>query len=115
MPDRIKPETVKIGPIGHQASLTIWKHVKQGDECEPFAGDNSIQVDGDFSAAVLTIEGSLNGRNFYPLFDNHGGLASWKAPGIKVLNGDIAMVCPRIEGGDETTDLTVTIYSGPAL
>jgi hypothetical protein len=68
----------------------------------------SVQVMGSFGEGQLAIEGTNDGVNWSSLRDPTGITLAIRSPGIRGILESAMQIRPRVIGGDETTNLTVT-------
>lgn len=72
--------------------------------------DMTVAVTGTFGAAgSVTLQGSLDGTNYFALTDPQGNAITKTAAGIEAVIEAPRYVRPLVTGGDGTTSLTVTI------
>jgi len=71
--------------------------------------DRSVQVSGTFGVGgTVSIEGSNDGVNFFPLTDPQGNPISITVAGGEQIEELVGYMRPVLTGGDATTSLTVT-------
>ncbi|MFH2074172.1 MAG: hypothetical protein ABIJ57_02320 [Pseudomonadota bacterium] len=95
-----------------------WAGLRKDTACEilvfPRLVDPSIQVKGVFNTASVIIEGSndydQDGRVFFPLTSQMGDLIFTTPGGASILE-NVFQIRPRVSGGDDETNLTVTILA----
>lgn len=71
--------------------------------------DRSAQVAGTFGGASVGIQGSLDGTNWASLTDPQGNALTFSGAKIETVVEMTRYLRPVVTGGDETTDLTVTV------
>lgn len=72
--------------------------------------DRCVQVTGTFGAAgSVTVEGSNNGVNWFPLSRMAGGPATFTAAGGAQILDNPLFMRPNVTAGDGTTNLTVSL------
>lgn len=90
-----------------------WGPMAAGDTAQPLKYqqwvDRSLQVEGTFGGATVTLGGSNSGNAYPSLTDSLGNTISMTVAGIKQVNEVTAYIKPVIAGGDGTTSLTFTI------
>ena len=89
--------------------------MKSKESGQPFPStklvDKSVQVTGTFGGGNLYWEGSNDGKNFYLLNDLQGNPLDFKTSKIEGIS-EICTACrPRVIGGDDTTNLIVTLVA----
>ena len=73
--------------------------------------DRSVQIDGTFGGASVEIQGSNDGTNWYVLTDPQGNLITKTSASLEQISEITRFVRPLIDGGDGTTDITVTLFA----
>ena len=75
--------------------------------------DRSIQVNGTFGVGgSCSIEGSMDGTNYYTLTDPQGNALTFTAAKIEAVSELVLYIRPRVTAGDGTTSLTVSLIAG---
>ena len=97
-----------------------WRAVRAGDSCLPAKGVNvgliaplgrrTVQISGPFEGAAVEIRGGLVAGDEYPLLrDRHGMPLVFDMEAVRGIADDVALVLPRVVGGNENTELTITL------
>ena len=98
--------------IGSSCVRVEWAGIAAGDTAEPvqWAGDadRSVQVEGTFDGATITIEGSIDEVNFRTLSDPTGTGLTFTSGRIEAITEAVVMIRPSISGGT-TVDVTVSL------
>jgi hypothetical protein len=103
-----------VAPInGDEAAMQVtWSAMKAGDTARPLAysqwADRSVQAEGTFGAATVTLQGSNSGNTYVALSDPLGNTLSLTSAGIKQVMEVTGYVKPVLTGGDGTTSITIT-------
>lgn len=96
----------------------IWSGLAAGDDGQPLpfpgAADRSVQVEGTFGGATVTIEGALDpAASFRTLTD--AGHVSLSFTSVPTTLKDVLQACtnirPKVTGGDGTTNITVYLLA----
>lgn len=94
-------------------AVTTWPGLLQNDDGEPVRlavySDRSVQVDGTFGGATVTIAGSNDGANYFALSDTGGNPLTLTANALRQIVELPVFVKPRVFGGDGTTSVKVTL------
>ena len=107
--------------ITHHGSgcfLVRWPGMLNGDDGEPVklagASDRSVQVEGVFSGASVTVQGSLDSANFETLTDPQGNGLVFTAAKIEAITEATVLARPVVAGGDGSTavDVAMLLRSG---
>lgn len=108
----ITPTKVFPNLTAGEVALVAWS-MAQGDTAVPFAlavyADRTIQVDGVFGGASVSIRGSNDDVNYYTLTDPQGNALSFSAGGLETIMELPYYVKPVIFGGDGTTALIINL------
>lgn len=95
------------------AFVANWAALGANDDGAPVMGaqytDKNVQVTGDFGGASLVFEGSNNGTDYAALTDPQGNNLSFSAPKIEMVSEATLYIRPRVNGGDGSTDLSVSV------
>lgn len=97
------------------AFVTTWANLINGEagdhiEVTPYT-DKSVQVVGTFGVGgSVTIEGSNDGANWAVLTGPQGNDLRLTTAKIEFVSEATWFLRPRIDAGDGTTDLTVSIF-----
>lgn len=75
----------------------------------PFYSDRSVQVEGDFDTATITIEGSNDGTNYHPLTDPQGNALAFTSAGIEAISELTRYIRPSSGAGTGSVDVTISI------
>jgi hypothetical protein len=92
-----------------------WAGLKYGDDGKPtripsFA-ERSLQVFGTFGGASVVGEGSNDGAHWQTLTDQHGSELVFGTPQLRDVAEAVLYFRPRVQGGDETTELTAILLA----
>lgn len=113
---QVEPQENVVNPSGVKGSALVvsWR-LKNGDVGLPAQNDTStadstsMQVSGDFGGASVQAEGTNDGANWVALHDGRGiTIAASKSSMVSVLESPMQII-PVVTGGDDTTDLVVTM------
>ena len=101
--------------INSDMAVKIWT-LKSGEVGEAFLLDKqyaeSVMVKGTFGYADFIFEGTNDidpDAEYCILTDNHGQMLIFGSPGLRSVSEECVSVRPRVEGGDNTTEITVTL------
>lgn len=108
----ISPQTRKVND---DAVSVQWKNIAAGDTCVEYVGfsdysDRSVQIEGSFGGATISIEGSNDGANYQVLNDPFGTLLTASSPKLRQVLEYVWKMRPAISGG-AGVDVTVTIIA----
>jgi hypothetical protein len=95
-----------------KAEVITWPNMSQstvGQPFEDFFGDRSIQVEGTFGGASITITGSNDGINYRTLTDPLGSPLVISAPDIVQILETVRYTRPEV-GGGVGTNLTISMF-----
>lgn len=99
--------------IGSSCVRVQWPGLAAGDTAEPvhLAGDadRSVQVEGTFDGATITIEGSIDETNFRTLSDPTGTGLTFTAARIEAITEACVQIRPTVTAGGAGVDLTVSV------
>jgi len=75
------------------------------DEINPSASDKTLQMDGTFNGATFTLEGSLDGVNFFTLVDQNNDVVSLTGGGIRLIGPNCLFyrIAQTVAGGGSTS------------
>ena len=74
------------------------------------SGDRSVQVTGEFSGATVTIQGTLDGVNWFPLKGPDTGTdLTFTSAGLRAVLENVVFIRPLVTDGDGSTSLTVIL------
>lgn len=96
-------------------AIVQWTPLVVSDTCTPYMGatrpDKSVQVSGTFGGASVSIKGSNEADVGNPstLTDNLGAALTFTTAGLRAIMENVRFLIPVITGGDETTNLTITL------
>lgn len=106
---------IKHEQFGSTSVRLSWTGLRAGDECEeslyPTFSDRSVQVHGDFSGATVRLDGSNDGEHFFPLTNLRGNTLSMSSGGIEQIEDCSYALRPVVVGGDEFTNITITVFA----
>ena len=95
------------------AFLSTWSGLSKDDVGQPAdvagAVERSVQVDGEFNASLVYIEGSNDGVAYHTLTTIDGLSADLTRPGLRGIREITRFLRPRVQGGHPETKLTVTL------
>ena len=97
--------------------LYTWTGLLNGDDGaggpHVGSGDRTVQVFGTLGVGgTIIFEGSLDGgTNWFPLRDPSSTAISFTAAGGRAILENVALVRPRVTGGDGTTSLTAILMT----
>jgi hypothetical protein len=101
--------------INSEMAIKVWT-LKTGEVGESFLLDKqyaeSVMVKGTFGKADVIFEGTNDigqDTDYCMLTDNHGQLLMFGSSGLRSISEECVSVRPRVEGGDNTTEVTVTL------
>lgn len=93
-------------PVGKKF---VWDNLNgTGDYIESLFDRISIQVEGEFGGASVSIEGSNDGKHWYVLVDSQDNHMSFMYPALADVGQMSQFLRPLASGGDETAVITVT-------
>lgn len=103
-----------IGILNQRTFLIAWKELGDGDageECYVYASEyRSVQFAGTFgSEGSVVLEGSNDCVNWFTLSDPQGNPISKMAPGIEAVTELTVFVRPRVQAGDESTNISAVL------
>lgn len=102
-----------IKQTGSGCFIVTWANLLNGDEGEPVklagASDRSVQVEGVFSGASVTLQGSLDEENYQALTDPQGNGLLFTSSKIEAVTEATVRARPIVTGGDGATAVTVTM------
>lgn len=94
-------------------AVTSWAGLLAGDDGAAVRlavfSDRSIQVEGEFGGAVVTIGGSNDGVHYHQLSDTAGEPLTFSQGGLKQIVELPVFLKPWVTGGDGSTNTTVTL------
>ena len=103
----------------NNAIVGQWSGIVNGDTLNPLAlpnyRDKSVSVEGTMGPATLTIQGSLDGTNWYTLNDPQGTVLTFVTATKRieaVEQGAIAYIRGVLSGADGTTNIQVNVTAG---
>lgn len=113
-----KPVTVSYAPNGAaNGALVSWSALTFSgtDDGAPYEGvdfsDRTVQFDGTFgTGGSITLEGSNDGTNWFPLTDPQGNAITKTAAGLEVIEENPRYVRPRVTAGDGSTSLNCKLW-----
>ena len=73
------------------------------------ASDRSVQVQGTFGAATVTIQGSNDGTNYQTLTDPQGNALTWTTANRLEQISELTRYVRAITAGGTGTDINVTM------
>lgn len=83
-----------------------------GDSVEmPGAADRSVQIVGTFSTATVTVQGSNDGTNWFPLTDPQGNNIAKTADALEQIMETVRYIRPVATSADGSTDVVVVLFS----
>jgi hypothetical protein len=101
-----------ITTLHSKAELITWTNMPQstnGQSFEDFFGDRTIQVDGTFAGASVTITGSNDGVNYQTLTDPLGNPLVISSPDIVQVLETVRYTRPEVSAGPGA-NLTVSMF-----
>ena len=105
--------TELLNPGEAQAWKVVWANMLAADTAEAVKllgfNDRSVQVEGTFGSATITMNGSLDGTNFRGLRDPSSTALTFTTAGLKAVLEAATSIKPATSGGDGTSSLTVTM------
>ena len=93
----------------------VWPNLANGDTGDPVTlpkyADRTVQIVGNTwgVSGSVTLEGSLDGTNWFPLTDLLGTDITYTANKLETITELVQYVRPNVTNGDGTTDITVTL------
>lgn len=96
------------------ACIYTWAGLDSDDsgaaiECMDYA-DRTVQITGTFGAAgSITMQGSNDGTNWFPLTDPQGNAITKTAAALELIMEAPLYLRPLVTAGDGTTNLTVKL------
>lgn len=94
-------------------AVTRWSGLLAGDDGTPVRlavySDRSIQVEGAFGGASVSIGGSNDGVTYHRLTDTSGEPLVFSSGGLKQIVELPVFLKPWLIGGDGTTNINVTL------
>lgn len=110
----VNPTIKDVSPEGDGSCMLVqWAAVANTNTCSPVSlpkhNDRSIQVEGTFGGATVTLGGSNDGTNYESLSSPANTAISLTATGIKAVLENALFHAPLISGGGGTQALTITM------
>lgn len=108
----ITPTITNPEDTNGRCRIISWTGIAEGDTCaaarlSQFA-DRTVQIEGTFGGATITIEGSLDTVNFHVLTDPQGNAISAGSAKLEAISELTYDVKPVITDGSGS-DITVTL------
>lgn len=97
--------------ISARSRLATWLALANGDTGQPFSspdygGDATVTFEGTFGAGgSITLQGSNDNVNWYPLTDPQGNAITKTAAAIETIEEAPLFMRPNVTAGDGTTAL----------
>lgn len=103
-----------IKQVGDDGYVTVtWETLESGDDGAPVRlgrlADKTVQVTGAFDGETVTMQGSMDGTNWFPLTDGSGTVVEFAAAGGSLIAENPLWVRPLCDGVGTTVDLDVVI------
>lgn len=101
----INPSFLLVIAPAEDVPVLTWEGAATGDDLIPYgiseqAGiAGSVQIDGTFGGATVTLEASNDGVTFFPLSDLQGNAISATAAAFFDFTTAAALIRPAISGG----------------
>lgn len=100
--------------------LVVWSGLLNGDYGSPFSGydwaDASVAFTGTFgTGGSITLQGSNDGVNWFPLTDPQGNAITKTAAALEQISERTRFIRPIVTAGDGTTNLAATLWSGRSI
>ena len=105
------PYTIPVSPhnTGQKYMIVKWSNLAAGDTGTPFElanfADRAVQITGTFGSC--TIEGTIDGTNYFTLRDVLGNSLTFTVTGGKQIMEIVRAIRPNVTGVG--ADLTVTM------
>lgn len=102
--------------IGTMVRLFVWTGIPNGNtgqaiEIVDFA-DLTVTLEGTFSTGgSVTLEGSNNGTNYYPLTDPQGNAITKTTAGVETVTETPRFIRPSVTAGDGSTAIDVRLLA----
>lgn len=105
-----------VANINDDAVRVQWPNIASGDTCIEYEGfsdysDRSVQMEGTFGGATISIVGTNDGDNYQTLTDPSATAITGNTAKLRQILEYVWKVKPAISGGDGTTSITVTIVA----
>ncbi len=108
----IAPDTTYPSSTSQDVALTTWA-LAVADTALPVKlgvySDRTVQVEGTFGGASVSLQGSNDGVNYHTLTDPQGNALTFSAPGLETVMELPFFIKPTLSGGDGTTSVVVTM------
>ena len=94
-----------------------WSGILNGDTAEalqvPLYSDKSVSVEGTLGPATVTIQGSIDGTNYYTLNDPQGNALTFvtATKRLEAILENVAYIRPSLSGADGTTNAIVNLIA----
>lgn len=101
--------------LNDDAVSVQWPSITENDVCTPYEGfseysDRSVQVQGTFGVATITVKGTNDGANYQTLNDPFGSALSITTASLKQILEYVWKMKPETSGGTGSS-VTVTIVA----
>ena len=96
--------------------LATWSSVnanQNGDAAQmpQYTGKVHVAVTGTFDTETVTIQGSLDGSNYFALEDEDGNAAALTAAGLITLRSNPLYIRPSVSNGGGAPDVKVIVMA----
>lgn len=94
-----------------------WSGLLNGDTANPVQvplyADKSVSVEGTLGPATITIQGSIDGTNYYTLNDPQGNALTFvtATKRLEAVLENVAYIRPSLSGADGTTNAQVNLIA----
>lgn len=99
--------------IGGNTQVIAWTELGKEDSGKPVNVANAIfktvQFHGVFGGAAVSLEGSIDGKNFHALTDPQGNPVKKSTSGLEMVEENVVWVRPNISGGSSDTKIDVRL------
>lgn len=110
----IKPSALSLPGFGDRGQVVTWTPVTESDTCLPFENpgrsDRSVQVEGTFGGATITIEGSNDGTNWHTLHDGSGTALTFTSADLRQVLEVTRYIRAKTASGSGSS-VTVTLLA----
>lgn len=107
----IEQTITRISTFGDRAHVIAWLGMATTDTGKPLempgSSDRSVQINGTFGGATVTLRGSNDGVNYVTLTDPQGNAISATSATLEAVTEITRFVRPEVSGG---AGVNVNVY-----